>query len=230
MIRTNPTNRHNAAHNRERVKQMQAGSREAFAQFVDEFGPIVHSLSRRYARTESDAEDLTQEIFVAVFQSIGGFKNEAALSTWVYRVALNHCLKHHAKNAARPQTVDYDDLPLPADPSPSNDPAAFALQSELKDHVGGALSALSEAHRAVVVLHEMQGLTYAEIAQILNVPVGTVKSRLFHAFGKLREKLSGYVSSGSSNDSDDTNVPPRKKAASPSAPLAMASVPGGNPR
>lgn len=203
---------------RELVKQMQAGDREAFARFVDDFGPTVHRLSRRYARTEADAEDLTQEIFVAVCQSIGSFRGDAALTTWVHRVALNHCMKHGAKQAARPQTVPYDDLPLTGEPSPSTDPSASAIQSELKGRVDVALSALSVSHRDVVVLHEMQGLTYAEIAEVLDVPVGTVKSRLFHAFGKLREKLGGYVKG------DEDGLRPRSASPAAAAPLCMAAA------
>ena len=198
--------------------QMQAGDRAAFTRFVDAYGPVVHRLSRKYARTEADAEDLTQEILVAACQSIRSFKGQASLSTWVYRVALNHCMKHSSRQASRPQTVTYDDLPLPADGSAGCDPAQSAMQTELRGQVDAALSTLSPSHRDVVVLHELQGLTYTEIAQILDVPVGTVKSRLFHAFGKLRERLNGYVK----GDETDTNANTLRSAA---APLAMTPNP-----
>ena len=173
---------------RQLTRRMQRGDGAAFAEFVDRYGGRVHGLARRYARCEADAEDLTQEIFVEVCRAIGGFRGEAALSTWVYRVALNHCLKHQGR--LKPESVPFDDLPFADD---SGDPARRAVQRELADRVEDALSTLTDGHREVVILHEMHGLTYAECAEVMGIPVGTVKSRLSNAFGRLRERLGRYV-------------------------------------
>lgn len=202
--------------------------RDAFARFVDRFGAQVHRLARRYARTDADAEDLTQEIFVALIQHIGSFRGEAALSTWVYRVALNHGMKHGSRAAARPESMEIDDLPI-ADTDPNRDPQNRALQSELASKVGKALHDLSDGHREVVVLHELHGLTYQECADVLGVPVGTVKSRLFHAFGKLRGKLGAYVR-GDENETEHTGN--RAEAGCARAVLPAAAPVGtvGKPR
>lgn len=175
-------------HEKQFVRQLQSGDTRAFTRFVDEYGKRVHALARRYARNETEAEDLTQEIFVELFRALPQFRGDAALSTWLYRIALNRCLRYQSRR--QPDTVTLDDLPLTGDaPSPDE----HTLQTELRSHVNDALQTLSPGHREAVILHELHGLTYAECAAILNVPVGTVKSRLFHAFGRLRERLSGYV-------------------------------------
>jgi RNA polymerase sigma-70 factor (ECF subfamily) len=171
------------------TRRMQQGDRKAFADFVDRFGGQIHRLARRYTRSEADAEDLTQEIFVDLCRGIAGFRGEAKLSTWVYRVALNHCLKHQGRR--RVESVPIDDIPLAA--GDDHDPERSAVRADLAQVVEGALGTLSDIHREVVVLHEMHGLTYQECADLLGVPVGTVKSRLFNAFTRLRDRLGNYV-------------------------------------
>ena len=163
---------------------------DAWAAFVDLYGPRLHRLARRYAPVEADAEDLTQEVFVALYQSLGSFRGESSLATWSYRIALNHCLKYAAKT--RPITVPYEDareMPAPDTYSPSHQSARRELSSE----VDTALSHLSPSHRDTVILHELHEMTYAECAAVLGVPIGTVKSRLSTAFCRLRESLGGYV-------------------------------------
>jgi RNA polymerase sigma-70 factor (ECF subfamily) len=103
-------------------------------------------------------------------------------------VAVNRCRKHHQQN------LRHVSEPLPETAhSAIGDPYGYALQCEAADQIGVALNTLSEMHREVVVLHELHGLTYAECANVLNVPVGTVKSRLSNAFRHLRQRLSSYV-------------------------------------
>jgi RNA polymerase sigma-70 factor, ECF subfamily len=170
------------------VQKMQRGDAAAFTEFVDRFGARIHALSRRYSESEADAEDLTQEIVVAICRGIGGFRGDAALSTWVYRVAMNRCLKRAQR--VKPDSVPLDDLPLF---DARHDPMIHAARRELSERVDAALETLSEGHREVVILHELHGLTYAECAHVLGIPVGTVKSRLSNAFGRLREQLGRYV-------------------------------------
>ena len=177
-------------HDRQLADQIQNRAPGAWAAFVDTYGPRLHRLARRYAPCEADAEDLTQEVFVALYQSLSSFRGEASLATWSYRVALNHCLKHAAK--ARPITVPYDearDQPAPDMSSPAHQSA----RRELSGQIETALEHLSPSHRDAVILHELHEMTYAECAAVLGVPVGTVKSRLSTAFRRLRESLGGYV-------------------------------------
>lgn len=171
--------------------RMAAGDREAFATFLDLYGARVHRLARRYAQSEADAEDLTQEIFLDLYRSINTFRGESQLATWVYRVALNHCLRHREKYSRR-ETESFDET-LHDTSDQSGDPARYAAQRELSEEVQTALDCLSELHRDVVILHELHGLTYHECAEVLGVPVGTVKSRLSNAFRALRSSLGIYV-------------------------------------
>jgi len=174
------------------LKQLREGRSEAYAAFVDAYGGRVHGLARRYARTEADAEDLTQEIFVALCRSVTSFRGESALSTWVYRVALNHCLRYQGR--PWPEDISLDGAAAESMALPeAADPLRQATRQELADQVGAALDTLTPQHREVVILHELHGLTYAECAAILAVPIGTVKSRLSNAFGRLRTRLSDYV-------------------------------------
>jgi RNA polymerase sigma-70 factor (ECF subfamily) len=167
------------------------GDRAAFAEFVDMFGPRFQGLARRYASTVTDAEDLTQEIFLDLYRSIANYRGSAALSTWAYRVALNHCLKHCERKPAA--TAVLDDALIETRASLGADPSKSAASSELRDKVHGAIDELSPEHRDVVILHELQELTYSECASLLKIPVGTVKSRLYYAICALRRTLASYV-------------------------------------
>jgi RNA polymerase sigma-70 factor, ECF subfamily len=172
------------------VRALQRGDSHAFAQVVDCYGPRILSLARRYTRCEADAEDLTQEAFVALSGSISKFRGDAALSTFLYRIAMNLCLKHVQRR--KPEGVSLESAPLVAPELAS--PERAAERSELRDRLEIALQKLSGEHRDVVLLHEMHGLTYAECAEALGVPLGTVKSRLFHAFRNLRGHLTEVAS------------------------------------
>ncbi len=172
------------------AKQIAAGDTGAFIAFVDTYGPRLHRLVRRFTSCEADAEDLTQEIFVDLYRSLGSFRGDSTLATWTYRVALNHCRKHASRTPAA--TVPYDDA-LGEHEAEEHGPAHQATRRELSEHVYAALDGLSEDHREVVLLHEMQEMTYRECAAVLQVPEGTVKSRLSYAFRCLRGTLREYV-------------------------------------
>ncbi len=176
------------------LKRLRSGEQRAFAELLDRFGPRIQSLARRYAVSIADAEDLTQEIFVDLFQSVATFRGEAQLSTWIYRVALNHCLRWREKQTREtarcgPQCEGENEPSRDA----FGDPQRRAAQSDLQREVAGALDALSDLHREIVILHELHGLSYAQCAEILQIPLGTVKSRLSNAFSQLRVALGSYV-------------------------------------
>jgi RNA polymerase sigma-70 factor (ECF subfamily) len=180
-----------SGNDRQLAARIASGDRAAFEEFLDSYGARVHRLARRYALHEADAEDLTQQIFCDLYTGIGGFRGESSLATWVYRVALNHCLRFAER--ARAAQSRHSDEEHEETPDASSDPARHAARRELRHQVHEALGELSPDHRTVVVLHELHGLTYGECAAILNVPVGTVKSRLSNAFRRLRTHLGGYV-------------------------------------
>lgn len=173
------------------ARRIQGGDPKAFEEFLDSYGARVQYLVRRTVTDRSDAEDLTQEIFVHLYRNIGSYRGEAALATWVYRVALNQCAKHAGR--FHPQCVPLDDNEPLASADWRTDPEQSAVKRELSQQVHDALDLLSPLHKEVVVLHELYGMTYLECARALEVPIGTVKSRLFNAIRRLRDSLSGYV-------------------------------------
>ena len=191
------------------VRRWQAGERQAFEEFVDTYGARVHRLVRRYVVNPSDAEDVTQEVFCDLHRSIGSFAGQSALSTWVYRVTVNHCLRHIERRKGDNLPLDEQTLP---DADWHSDPQRAYSKQELSDQLQNALHQLSPGHANVVVLCELHGLSYQECAQILHIPVGTVKSRMFTAFRRLRDLLSGYVEgSGEASEDEDAATPRRTR-------------------
>jgi RNA polymerase sigma-70 factor (ECF subfamily) len=176
------------------VKRIQSGDRAAFEQLMDAYETRVYRLALRFTGNAADAEDVTLEVFHGVYRSIGRFRGGSSLGTWIYRIAMNHCLEFRRKR--RLDTEPYDETTSVATGNWRHDPEQSATRAELSQHVEAAINSLSPLHRDVVVLHELQGLTYSEVAETLNVPVGTVKSRLSNAFRRLRDQLGGYVLEG----------------------------------
>lgn len=180
---------------------------ETFAAILDRHGARVHRMARRHVQNESEAEDLTQEIFIDLYRGLAGFRGDCQMTTWVYRIALNHCLRRREKLRKRADIngESYDEeLHTVADSR--HDPARNLAQSELSEEVHCALDGLSPLHREVVVLHEMHGLTYSQCAAVLDVPIGTVKSRLSNAFRALRQSLRGYVLQGHDSKTEPTTL------------------------
>ncbi len=175
------------------VQLISKGDKRAFEQLLDLYGGRVHSLVRRYIDHVSDAEDVTQEIFCDLYRTIGKFRGDSALGTWIFRVVVNHCLKYRQRRKPDTETIEDRERDLVSSDW-HVDPAQSALKKDLAGHVHSAIRGLSPPHYDVVVLCELQGLTYQECATVLEIPVGTVKSRLFNAIKKLRESLGSYVS------------------------------------
>lgn len=173
------------------VKRIQEGDRRAFEELLDRYETRIYRLALRQVGSVEEAEDVTQEIFLGIYHNIGGFRGASSLSTWIYRVAMNHCLEFRRKRKL--DCVPYDEEIDLAAADWRDDPVQVTTKLELTAQIEKALAKLSPLHRDVILLHEMQGLTYQECAEALDVPVGTVKSRLSNAFTRLREMLGGYV-------------------------------------
>ena len=176
------------------LRRIQRGERAAFEEWLDRDGPRVRALCQRMGASPHEADDLTQDIWIAAFQSIASFRGDARLSTWIYRLAMNRCLKWREQSgrAVPLSGEDAETLDVPALDETTLAPRQLE-RAELREQVRGALDSLSDAHRAVVVLHELHELSYAECANALQIPIGTVKSRLFNAFKNLRRELETYV-------------------------------------
>jgi len=182
------------------VASLKAGSDEAFALLLAQYSHPIYSLIARSLSDPADAADVTQEVFVKVFRSISSFHGEASLRTWIYRIAL-----HEASNQRRwwgrhkrqemtidaPIENDEGETFCMADGLATGDASPFecAARAQLGERVEAALRTLPEVFREVVVLREIEGFGYEEIAEMLGVNLGTVKSRLTRGRAALREAL-----------------------------------------
>jgi len=173
---------------RKLVAEICAGSREAFERLLDIHESRVYGVCRGMVG-EQEAEDAAQDALIEVYRSIGGFRGQSSLATWIYRITVNVCLQRRRKST--PDTVPIDEAER--HPDPTANPGQSAESGETRDRINSALAALPEIHRDVIVLHELHGLTYHECASALGCPVGTVKSRLSNAFRRLRELLQDYA-------------------------------------
>jgi len=161
------------------LTRCRAGEREAFGILLHRYRDRIVNLAYQLMGDREDAEDIAQEAFAQAFRTIATYRGEAQFYTWLYRITVNMCLgrKRRAKTCE-----SYDDE---HDLRPAQ--TAGAAQVETRLAVEQALHQLSEPLRVVLVLREMQGLSYEEVASILHIPIGTVRSRLSEARRKFRE-------------------------------------------
>lgn len=178
---------------RKLVAELKAGNREAFERLLDLYEDKVYNLVHRMVGA-ADAEDVAQDALIEICKAVVSFRGDSSLGTWVHRVAVNVCLEHRRRR--RPESVPLEAEILEREPDPLPDLAETVMRGEIKGSVNAAIDSLPDLHRDVVVLHELQGLTYAECAEALGCPVGTVKSRLSNAFVKLRELLQASAVEG----------------------------------
>lgn len=187
------------------IAQLKAGSEDAFAWLIATYHQPIYSLIARTIPAGSDAADVTQEVFVKVYRGISGFHGDASLRTWIYRIAL-----HEASNQRRWWSRHRrQEVTMEAEMGESSDgqtlcikdtlvdehesPFELAAHSEMRQRVEAGLREIPEPFRAVVVLRDLEGFAYEEIAEILNVNLGTVKSRLMRGRAHLKAQLAPYA-------------------------------------
>jgi len=176
------------------VDAARGGDRRAFGQLVDAYQRRVYALAFGIVRQRDDAWDVAQEAFVKAYRNLEAFNGEAAFFTWLYRITTNLAIDH-VRARKRKRTEAIDAAPeLPADQSA--DPDHALGRGELAQVLRASMDELSEKHRAIIVLREIEGLSYEEMAEVLGIRKGTVMSRLFHARQNLQELLRPYVSEG----------------------------------
>lgn len=176
------------------IKRAAKGDADAFEQLVLTYQTPIYNLCLRMTGNPEDAADLSQEAFIKAWKNLGGFQFESAFSTWLYRLASNTCLDHLRSVKRRPQvsmTVEDDDgetqmMDFP-DSAPS--PEEAAITKEENELLSRAMRALDEQQRQILILRAINDLSYAEIAEILHIKEGTVKSRLARSRDALRKIL-----------------------------------------
>jgi len=181
------------------VLRLKANEDAAYDELVRTYNsPIFHVAFRMLGDT-AEASDVVQEIFIKIFRNIGGFKGEAALKTWIFRIALSEILNRLRwwKSRHRSSTFSLDDQPggnghFVTDSGPTPDEVLESKERE--SAIQQALGKLSRDHRSIVVLRDIEGFSYTEIADVLGISIGTVKSRLARARGDLKKSLMHYLS------------------------------------
>ena len=188
------------------VVELQAGSEQAFAQLIAQYHQPLYSLIARSLQDPADASDITQEVFIKVFRNIRSFHGEASLRTWLYRIALHEASNQrrwwsrHKRQEVAMEAPYCSHCDADAEGESQSlgstladggsSPFDHASQHEVRDRVEAALREVPEAFRTVVILREIEGFTYEEIADILQVNLGTVKSRLTRGRAALRLLLA----------------------------------------
>ena len=174
------------------IEQIKNGDLNAFEQLIARYETRVYTIAYRYVGNHSDASDLAQEALIRVYRSIGAFRGDSAFLTWLYRVVTNVC-KDELRRRARQNTISMDEMlergQAPAVQTAEKPPEEAVLRKEWQEEVQVILNSLSEEHRTVVVMRDIQGYSYEEIAGFLECSLGTVKSRLNRARNLLKERL-----------------------------------------
>lgn len=188
---------------RELVARVQEGDQQAFRIIFDRYHRRAYAVAFGVVKNQQDALDIVQDGFVKVHRHIGKFQGTSSFYTWLYRIIMNLAIDHvrRRKNA---KGIEYDDrvgreadeiagdgtlLPRILD----SNPVKTVMRRELLGEIKKALDELPEYHRAVIMLREIEGLSYEEMSQVLDVPKGTIMSRLFHARKKMQAALSDYM-------------------------------------
>ena len=198
-----------AGDDRALVKAAQRGDKQAFRALVERYQRRVVQLALGMTKDPDEAMDIAQETFVKVHRYLPSFKGDSSFFTWTYRIAMNLCLDAQRRKgrAERVDLEEGDEAELEASMDPPSaalaGPQRQTLNAELRDKIEEALASLSENHRAILILREVEGLSYEELSKVLAIRKGTVMSRLFHARLKMQNKLREYLG----EDAPDASEP-----------------------
>ena len=176
------------------VVRVQKGDKSAFDLLVRKYQHRIAKLVSRFVSDRSEVEDVTQEAFIKAYRAIGGFRGDSAFYTWLYRIAINTAKNYLVSQGRRPPTtdVDADDAELTDAGVNLRDnmtPERHMLTAEIAETVERAMANLPDDLRTAIVLREIDGLSYEEIAAVMECPIGTVRSRIFRAREAIDQEL-----------------------------------------
>jgi RNA polymerase sigma-70 factor (ECF subfamily) len=181
------------------VRKAQSGDLDAYDELVRRYQGRIYATIYHMTAHHEDASDIAQDTFVKAYQALGSFKAQSSFFTWVYRIAVNRTLNYLEQRKNRIH-MSLNDLDMEAEHDPDlvqfiseRTPRRDAALVELQQKLNAALQKLSETHRMVVTLHDVQGLSHEEIGRIMDCNVGTVRSRLFYARQQLQSYLAHYL-------------------------------------
>ena len=180
------------------VRRVQKGEKGAFDLLVLKYQHKIVNLVMRYVRDPDQALDITQEAFLKAYRALPRFRGDAAFYTWMYRIAVNTAKNYLAAQRRRPMDVELDmqdpeQYELHAKLKETDTPEGMTLSHELHETVERAIAALPDDLRTAIVLRELDGMSYEEIAQTMECPVGTVRSRIFRARDAISKKIGALI-------------------------------------
>ena len=176
------------------VRRVLEGDREAYELLVLKYQERIFRLIQRLLGRREEVEDLAQEVFLRAYRSLGSFKGESSFYTWLYKIALNTCRNYYRSIGRRPEGSVVDGESIIESMEASNpSPEREAMRLELWEAVKGSLDELPPEQREAVVLCDLEGLSYEEMATVIGIPVGTVRSRVFRGRRALQRRLSPYL-------------------------------------
>ena len=187
----------------ELVERVQGGDQDAFKELVERYQRKVYSICYGMLKDSEASLDVSQEVFIKVYRYMEKFNRESSFYTWLYRITVNMCIDHIRKNS-KVQRVEYDDrishesgeIEGEEHSLPSTlgiHPDKVYGRKELREKMLEALETLSEKHRTILILREVEGLSYEEMADVLNISKGTVMSRLYHARRYFQDAIHEYL-------------------------------------
>ncbi len=179
------------------IQRARNGELGAFREIVERYKKKIYYLSLDLTGNHHDAEDLSQEVFIKAYRSLKNFRGEAKFNSWLYRIAVNTCISQRRKKSVAAMTLqeDFEDDSSPqyfSESESSHNPERSAEAGLMQQHINNALQRLTPKERSVFVLRHYNDLPLKEIAQVLKVTEGTVKSMLFRAIQRLQKELAFY--------------------------------------
>jgi RNA polymerase sigma-70 factor (ECF subfamily) len=184
------------------VERAQRGDKRAFGLLVDKYQRKLARLLSRFVRDPAEVEDVTQEAFIKAYRALPNFRGDSAFYTWLYRIGINtakNYLMAAGRRAPTSTSVDSEEaesLDEGVQLRDINTPESLLLSREIGDTVNAAMLALPEELRTAIQLREIEGMSYEDIAQIMNCPIGTVRSRIFRAREAIAEQLKPLLDTG----------------------------------
>ena len=181
------------------VEKAQKGDKKAFGMLVEKYQRRLNRLLSRMVRDQSEIEDIVQDSFIKAYRAINNFRGDSAFYTWLYRIGINTAKNHLVKLGKRPKAMNeveieeienFEDAP---DLRNHETPESTMMSSQIVASVNQTIAALPNELKEAISLREMDGLSYEEIADLMNCPIGTVRSRIFRAREAIAEKLKPLI-------------------------------------
>jgi len=176
------------------VERVQAGDKTAFDILVQKYQSKIIQLAYRYVHDQDEAMDIAQEAFIKAYKALGRFRGDSAFYTWIYRIAINTAKNYLVASNRRPPRSDIDAVDAEQYDGATGlkeyaTPERLLLKDEIKETIAGAIEGLPDDLRTAITLRELEGMSYEEIAQAMDCPIGTVRSRIFRARDAIDVKL-----------------------------------------